>query len=124
MSGAVNPATPEEELNGYLESPGHLKPEHEWRAVVEYRCKRSHLLGAVIKLRERYVLYTVRREDAWSSPPTDMLFVIPAVDDVSQSFAVSVGGCKCQPARTRELGSIWNDINSNRGRRNASRVTA
>lgn len=118
------PLAPEEELNSYLESPGRLKPEQEWRAVVQYRCKRSHLLGAVIKLRERYVLYTLRREDNWSSTATDMLFVLPSVDGLGESLPVSVGGCTCQPARSRELSSIWQDINANRGRRKAARVIA
>lgn len=123
MSNSPVHESPEDELNSYLAAPGRLKAEHEWRAVVEYRCKRSHLCGEVIKLRECYVLYTLRRESKWSSSATDMLFVLPpVVDAMNEALPVSVGGCKCQPVRSRELGIIWQDIEVNRGKGKPTRV--
>lgn len=115
--------SPEEELGSYLLSPGSLTPQHQWRAVVEYRCKRSHLLGSVIKLRQSYVLYTLRRDRRWQADATDMVFELPGPREGNAHAAVSIGGCRCQSVRTRELGRVLNDIDRQRGQRRSLRVT-
>lgn len=113
----------DQELSSYLESPGRLQPAHKWRAVVEYRCKRSHLLASVIKLRRSYVLYTLRRERRWQADATDMVFELPRPSEQNAQVAVGIGGCRCQPVRTRELGDVLNDIDRQRGQRKSLRVT-
>ena len=106
---------PHEELSSYLDKPGRLKPEHQWRAVVDYRCKKSHLLGSVVKLRASYALYTLRRERQWQSEAADMIFLLAEPLAANTDSSLGIGGCRCQPVRTRELGQVWDDINRQRG---------
>ncbi len=112
-SGSQN--DPVEAINEYLESPGRFKPRDKWRARVQYRCKRSHTLGFVVKLPTGLVLYTLRREGEWQADePTDMVGPIPALDEHNGDFEMAIGGCKCQSVRTRRLAQIWADIERGR----------
>lgn len=110
-------------IDDYLESPGRFKDDHKWRRRVQYRCKRSHLLGSVVKLPGGYVLYTLRRESEWpGTQPTDMVGTIPPLGHDNGDFELAIGGCKCQPVRTRRLGEIWADIEEGRKSRVERRV--
>lgn len=110
-------------INDYLESPGRFKDGQKWRPRVQYRCKRSHLLGSVVKLPDGYVLNTLRRESAWQGDqPTDMVGSIPALEDDNGDFEFAIGGCKCQSVRTHRLEEIWADIEEGRKHREERRV--
>lgn len=125
MSGSEpgNRGDPLAAINGYLESPGRFNDGHKWRPLVQYRCKRSHLLGSVVKLPDGYVLYTLRRERTWQGDqPTDMVGSIPTLENDNGGFEFAIGGCKCQPVRTRRLEEIWADIEEGRKRRVERRV--
>jgi hypothetical protein len=125
--GTPDPADedPITDLERYFEKPGRLKEGHEWRAVVTYRCKRSHLLTYVLKMPTAYVLYSLRRGAiSGLGEPGEVVGGLPELDGQNGDFGMPLGSCKCQPARTRPLGAIWSDVEHHRqvGRPQAIRV--